>query len=242
MARRIRYIAERYKLLPQAQHGCRRQRDTTTALELLTEQVHTTWGQGRDKVATLLSLDMAAAFPNVLHDHLLHIPRRDHVPTALLNWTASFLKDRQTSLVLGRWQSNTHQVSTGIPQGSPVSLILFLFFNKDLVKYCARSTGKVSGIGFVDDVNVLVVGNSTENNCQVLEHVHRGCTKWAHHHRATFTPHKYKLMHLTRSPKRFNMTVGVNLDRVAKAPQPTLRILSVLLDSKLRWGPHVKHG
>ena len=35
------------------------------------------------------------------HDRLLHILQRDRVPTALLNWTASFLKDRQTSLVLG---------------------------------------------------------------------------------------------------------------------------------------------
>ena len=101
VARRIRYVAERYGLLPRAQHGCRRQRDTTTALELLTEQIHTAWEQGRDKVATVLGLDMAAAFPNMSHDRLLHILRRDRVPTALLRWTASFLKDRQTSLVLG---------------------------------------------------------------------------------------------------------------------------------------------
>ena len=88
-------------------------------------------------MATLLSLDMAAAFPNVSHQRLLHILRRDRVPTALLKWTASFLADRRTSLVLGRWQSDTHQVATGIPQGSPVSPILFLFFNKDLVDFCA---------------------------------------------------------------------------------------------------------
>ena len=77
VAWRLRYIAERYTLLPQAQHGCRWQRDTTTALELLTEQVYTAWGQGHDKVATLLSLDMAAAFPNVSHDRLLHILQWD---------------------------------------------------------------------------------------------------------------------------------------------------------------------
>ena len=241
VAWRLRYIAERYALLPQAQHGCHQQRDTTTALELLTEQVHTAWGQGHDKVATLLSLDMAAAFPNVSHDCLLHILQWDQIPTALLNWTASFLKDRQTSLVLGRWQSKPHQISTGIPQGSPVSPILFLFFNKDLVDFCTWSTGKVTGIGFVDDVNILVVGNSTESNCWTLEHVHRGCKQWVDCHGATFTPHKYELMHLTRSPKKFNMAVGVDLGGgVTKAPQPTVQILGVLLDTKLWWGPHVK--
>ena len=70
---RIRYIAEHYNLLPQVQHRCRRQHNTTTALELLTEQIHTVWGQGCDKVATLLSLDMATAFPNISHQQLLHI-------------------------------------------------------------------------------------------------------------------------------------------------------------------------
>ena len=40
---RIRYVAEKYCLLPTTQHGCCRQRNTLTALELLTEQIHTVW-------------------------------------------------------------------------------------------------------------------------------------------------------------------------------------------------------
>ena len=130
--------------------------------------------------------------------------------------------------MLGRWQSATQQVSTGIPQGSPVSPILFLFFNKDLVNFCARSTGKVSGIGFVDDVNILVVGKDTESNCRTLEWVHCGCTVWAHRHGATFAPHKYELMHLTQSLKRFNMTAGVNLEGIDE-PQQSVRILGAPL-------------
>ena len=36
------------------------------------------------------------------------------------------------------------------------------------------------------------------------------------------------------------MAAGVNLGGITKAPQPTLRILGVLPDLKLHWGPHVK--
>ena len=99
--------------------------------------------------------------------------------------------------MLGRWQSATQQVSTGILQGSPVSPILFLFFNKDLVNFCTHSTRKVSGIRFVDNINILVVSKDTESNCRALEWVHHGCMTWAHRHGAAFTPHKYELMHLT---------------------------------------------
>ena len=36
------------------------------------------------------------------------------------------------------------------------------------------------------------------------------------------------------------MAAGVNLEGITKAPQPTLWILSILLDLKLHWGLHVK--
>ena len=78
------YIIEKYKLFPTIQHRCHQQRDTTTALELLIEQVYTTWGQDYNMVATLLSLDMAAAFPNMSHNQLLHNLHYDSVPSTFL--------------------------------------------------------------------------------------------------------------------------------------------------------------
>ena len=43
VARRIRYIAEKYHLLSTTQHRCHKQGNTLTALELLTEQIHMVW-------------------------------------------------------------------------------------------------------------------------------------------------------------------------------------------------------
>ena len=107
---------------------------------------------------------------------------------------ASELRGSVAETLQGGWNS---ALCSGIVQLWPVSPILFLFFNKDLVNFCVRSTGKVSGIRFVDNVNILVVSKDTESNCRTLEWVHHSCTTWAHCHGAAFTPHKYKLMHLT---------------------------------------------
>ena len=60
--------------------GARSGRSTETALELLTEQVHTVWGQGVDKVATLLSMDVASAFPTVSHPRMIHNLRKRKIP------------------------------------------------------------------------------------------------------------------------------------------------------------------
>jgi len=239
IARRLRYFAEHYRLLPEAQHGCRRQRDTTTALELLTEQVHTVWGQGTNKVATLLSLDMTGAFDRVSHERLLHNLRRKGIPEPLTGWVCSFLRGRQTSLVLGEHRSEPFAVATGIPQGSPISPILFLFFNMELVELCTRSALNVAGIGFVDDVNILAYGTSTEDNCRTLSRIHDGCLAWAKRHGASFAPHKYELMHLTRCPRRFNMAATLQLGDIEQAPVDEVRVLGVQLDTKLRWGRHI---
>ena len=45
-------------------------------------------------------------------------------------------------------------------------------------------------------------------------------------------------MHLTHSQK-FNMAASIQLPGGLKTPSPTVRVLDVLLDSKLRWGPHI---
>ena len=180
------------------------------------------WGQGCDKVATLLSLDISGAFPNVSHDCLLHNLRKKGVPTPLVQWTTSFLTERKTSLVLGQWQSEMYRVTTGILQGSPISPILFLFFNMELVELCTRSPLKISGLGFVDDVNILTYGKTTEGNCRVLERTHQECEVWASRHGATFALSKYELMHLTHSPKQFNMVASIWLPGGVKDPTTTV--------------------
>jgi hypothetical protein len=47
---------------------------------------------------------------------------------------------------------------TGIPQGSPLLPILFLFYHANLVVICNPPTLPASGIGFVDDVITLAFG------------------------------------------------------------------------------------
>src|ERR1700742_2902363 len=68
LARRLSDFAEKEGLLPDAQMGNRPSVDT--ALELLLEQIHTTWHAGG--VATVLSLDISRAFDIVNHLRLLN--------------------------------------------------------------------------------------------------------------------------------------------------------------------------
>ena len=117
--------------------GARRKRSAITALQLLTEQVHTIWGAGQNQVATVLSMDMAGAFDNISHARLLYNLRKCGIPAQFMNWVSSFLKDRTTNLKIGNYLFEQLNVNTSIPQDSKISPILFLYFNVDLLDAAA---------------------------------------------------------------------------------------------------------
>ena len=85
------------------------------------------------RVATLLSLDIAGAFDHSSYKRLIYNLRRRRIPLILINWIVSFLKNRETTIKLFEGESQPYKVATGIPQGSPISPILFLFFIADLL-------------------------------------------------------------------------------------------------------------
>ena len=162
VAERIRFAAEKHSLLPETQMGARRMRSIETALQLITEKVHTIWGAKRHRVATLLSLDVSGAFDRVSHTRLIHNLRKRRIPEWVAIWVADFLSDRETEIRLGDYTLESSRVFVGIPQGSRISPILYLFYNADLLDVCENAALRTSVTGFVDDINILTHGISTE--------------------------------------------------------------------------------
>ena len=50
----------------------------------------------------------------------------------------SFLRDRSTKLAFGGMTTELEMMQTGIPQETPFSPILFLFFNRPLLEECSQ--------------------------------------------------------------------------------------------------------
>ena len=117
-------------------------------------------------------------------------------------------------------------------------MILFLFFVSNLLE--ELNYGSTTACGFVDDTHLLAFRTLTEDNCRALKAVYEKCAIWARTHGATFAPEKYHLMHLTRRPKKHNMAAVVTIPGFQGKPCAEIKILGVQVDSKLRWGPHIK--
>ena len=239
VAKRMSKETEERKLLPEEQMGARPGRSTTSALDLITEQVRTIWKTRPGAVASMLCLDISGAFDKVSHQRLLYNIRMKGFPDHIVGFIQSFLQDRTTCLRLGEFMDQPRPQNTGIPQGSTLSPILFLFFASTLLPILHE--GNTSAMGFVDDSNILTYSMSTEDNCRQLEKAHQKCKEWARRHGAEFAPQKYQLIHFTRSRKH-NLKATVQIQGFNGEPLPSLRLLGVWVDTKLKWGPHIKQA
>ncbi len=153
----------------------------------------------------------------------------------------SFISSGTTTLCLPGYSIDAFPTHTGICQGSPLSPILFLFYNANLVDACNQCTSPSSVIGFVDDVNALTFGTTTEENCRTLQTVHERCLECAQRDEASFAPEKYILVHFTKARTKYNTARPLTLPSLIISPSLSARVLGVILDKKLSWQPHLQH-
>jgi hypothetical protein len=66
-------------------------------------------------------------------------------------------------------------VVTGVLQGSPLSLVLFILYIASLYEALRKDHPLVSIVGFADDTNLLVFGKNAKANTQQLEKAWKTC-------------------------------------------------------------------
>jgi hypothetical protein len=171
MARRLSYMIETYDLLPPTHLGGRRGISTDHAIQILLDRIHRAWGVGLPVVSMAL-LDVTGAYDNTAHERLLHDLRRKGLGK-VIPWVRAFLSDRSTRIRMPEGLAERAPTPTGIPQGSPLSLILYLFYNAGLIEACMEEETRESteveilkqvvAYGWVDDVSCLAAGMSEES-------------------------------------------------------------------------------
>lgn len=184
-------------------------------------------------------LDVTGAFDNVSHSRLIHNLRKRRLDPQIIFWIASFTQNRTTIIKTNECSSNPVYISTGIPQGSPLSPILYLFYNADLLEICASSSSHITAGGFIDDTVLLATSPSTAENCEKLKKTHRLCVNWAKKHASKFDTTKYQLVHLSRK-QNTDISKDLLLDdgHIIKAQKSEI-LLGVEIDNQLKWRTHL---
>ena len=87
----------------------------------------------------------------------------------------SFLTGCTTTLIVDDKETALRQLNAGVPQGSPLMPILFLFYNAPLLEVANQPDLPMIPLGFADDINLLTYGEATVVNYTNLELAHDQC-------------------------------------------------------------------
>ena len=88
----------------------------------------------------------------------------------------------------------TSQVPAGLPQGSPISPILFMLFIQPLFSLGNRGRRRAR-LGYADDIALLATSKSLEENNNILANDFKNVTEWARGEGLTFDIKKSELIH-----------------------------------------------
>ena len=238
IATRLSFLAETYQLLPTTHMGGRKLKSTEHALHYIIDRIYAAWNEGRGKVASLLLIDVTGAFDNISHRRLLHNLRKRKVDEKIVRWIASFLGERHTELCIDGFRSEKCSLTTGEPQGSPLSPILYLFYNADLLEHCCQAQD-TAATGFIDDVSILAWADTTDETCRKLQEALQTAERWAAAHASLFAPDKFQLTHFTRATSRLDTSKPIRTRWGEIKPSPTCKYLGLTMDSQLRWRQHI---
>ncbi|CVL08139.1 uncharacterized protein FMAN_14197 [Fusarium mangiferae] len=191
----LAWAAIYYNVLHSQQAGALPKRLT---IDLVIALVHDIEEAFVRKVATLVTMDIQGAFDTVMRNRLVLRLREQGWPDHLARWAESFMKDRSARVRYQDTLTPFAPLQCGLPQGSPVSPILFLLYHEPIYRL-----GNPQGCAdYANDTAILSIGDTTDETTAMASSSIDGMVRWGAANGISFDPKKTKVMHFSLSKLR----------------------------------------
>jgi ribonuclease HI len=145
------------------------------------------------------------------------------------------LKDRTTILRFDNYISEPILLNNGIGQGDPLSMVLYQFYNADLLDI---PEGKdESALAYVDDTILTAMASTFQQAHEILADMmtrQGGAIEWTKTHNSQFEYSKLALVNFAHYSKKVTRSL-LTLPSITIEPSESTKYLGVILDQGLNW-------
>ena len=153
IAEGLSHLTETHQLILPTHFRGRPGQSTADSLHLLVDTIKAAWRHRQ--VTSVLFLDVEGAFLNAVTARLLHNLRKRRVPEVYVSYVDTMLMGHRTQLKFNDHTSSWFELDNGIGQGDPLSMLLYLYYNSDILEVLKGCNEM--GLGYVDDMALVAV-------------------------------------------------------------------------------------
>jgi hypothetical protein len=114
-------------------------------------------------------MDIKAGFRSMAKGRLVNLMKVRQMDGDLIRWTESILSERTVELIIEGNAMQRHPVEAVVPQGSPVSPILFAIYTSGLIKWVKEYVSEAKGLFFVDHRGWVANRSDVNHVLSILE-------------------------------------------------------------------------
>ena len=212
------------------QFGFQKGRSTLDPLTQLEYAIRETQIEGDFLIAVFLDIEKAfdMVWAHGLLKELHNLGFRGNLPIFIQH----FLTNRTIQVKINNFISSKFNLENGLPQGSILSVILFLIAINKMFSNCTETTNNL----FCDDGAFWCRHSNLNTAALKIQNTLDKLTQWSKENGLKFSVQKSTyVIFTTRKPTNINLTLyNTNLPKSNQ-----IRYLGMILDSKLNWKAHI---
>ena len=180
-------------------------------------------------------LDFSKAFDTVPHQRLLIKLEGYGISDHVLNWIRDFLTNRSQQISVNGAKSSSAPVTSGVPQGSVLGPVLFIYYINDLPSV----TEGILKI-FADDTKAYSTIQSDADSNKLQQCIN-DLTNWSEKWQLKFNSKKCKVLHIGKNNPTYSYTINDGDVTNNLSPTDFEKDLGVITDPELNFDLHIQN-
>lgn len=233
--KRLIWFLESNDLLSTYQYGFRKGRSTLHAMADLQAQVNEAFLS--NSYCYSIFFDIKEAYPRVWRHYIcqkLHeLGLRGNLPKVIQD----FLSNRNLVVRIQDQLSSPLTIENGVPQGSVLSVFLFLVAINDIT---LNTHFPLTQRLFADDYSVSIISANYTRALRLLQLTLDNLSKWAAKYGFRFSTTKTKVLVFSKKKPIPFLNPPLLLDGIPIPQEDSVKLLGLHFDQRMTWIPHIK--